>query len=136
VDAFLAGRPAQRNWLLGSARQFFAFARNKRIILVDPTKTLAAAREPFGFRGKTVDLPRQRQLFHRWTTSREPHPHEALVGLLALLHGVSSQEARLLLVDDIDPSTHRIQLGQRPSPTSDSPAWATNSCRKAARSPS
>jgi hypothetical protein len=121
MDAFLAGRPAQRKWLLGSARQFFAFARGKRLILIDPTKTLTA-RDPFGFRGKTVDLPRQRQLFQRWTTSNGPHPHEALVGLLALLHGVSSKEARLLLVDDIDAAERRIQLGQRPNPTVLDPA--------------
>lgn len=72
-----------------------------------------------------MDLPRQRELFRRWTTSSEPYPHEALVGLLALLHGVSSQEARMLVVDDIDTRNRKVQLGQRPNPAALDPAgWA------------
>lgn len=123
IEAFLADQPAQRKWRLAAVRQFFTFARTKRIVLVDPTKGLTA-RDPYGFRGKTVDLPRQRQLFRRWTTDNDVHPHEALFGLLALLHGVSSTEVRLLRIGDIHSNRRTVQLGQRPHPVIlDPPTW-------------
>jgi hypothetical protein len=56
-------------------------------------------------------------LFRRWTLDPTPHPHEALVGILALLHGASSREVRLpLQVEDIEPSDRTIRLGPRPHP--------------------
>jgi site-specific recombinase XerC len=123
VEAFLASGPPQRKSRLGAIRQFFSFARHKRLILVDPAKGLSA-REPRGFRGKTVSLPMQRRLFRRWTGA-EPHPHEALVGLLSLLHGTSSREIRGITIDDIEIRNHAVQLGQRPAPTALDPAsWA------------
>lgn len=72
-------------------RQFFAFARSRRLVLVDPTRGLTGT-EPRAFRGTTLTLDQQRSLFRRWTTETGPHPHEALVGMLALLHGASSAE--------------------------------------------
>lgn len=48
-----------------------------------------------------------------------------LVGILALLHGASSHEARLLQVDDINHQTQSIWLGNRPHPAPLDPAsWA------------
>jgi integrase len=105
-------------------RQFFRFARAQRMVLVDPTKGLSA-KESNAFRGRTLTLQQQRTLFRRWTTDTDVHPHEALVGMLALLHGASSREARLLRADDIDHRAHALQLGNRPHPVPLDPAsWA------------
>jgi hypothetical protein len=124
VEAFLAGNPAMRKSRLIALRQFFRLARHRRIVLVDPTHALTA-RQAWGFRGKTIELPTQRELFRRWTTAPDVHPHEALVGLLALLHGVSCQELRLFTVDDVDHSTRSVHLGHRPQRTNLDPAtWA------------
>jgi hypothetical protein len=38
------------------------------------------------------------------------------VGILALLHGASTREVRLLQVEDIEPSDRTIRLGPRPHP--------------------
>jgi site-specific recombinase XerD len=113
VEAFLAVNPALRKSRLTALRQFFRFARHRRVILVDPTRDLTG-RDPWGFRGKTVDLAGQRALFRRWTTDTDAHPHEALTGLLALLHGASSLELRHLTLDDVNQRTQSVQLGRRP----------------------
>jgi hypothetical protein len=58
-------------------------------------------------------------------TNDQPHPHEALLGLLALLHGASSGEVRLLRCADVDTAAHSVRLGHRPSPVPLDPAsWA------------
>jgi hypothetical protein len=124
VEAFLQAAPALRKSRLGALRQFFRFARTQRIVLIDPTRGLSA-RDPWGFRGTTVDLATQRRLFSRWTTSTDAHPHEALIGLLAMLHGASSHEARMLTIDDVDHVRRTVQLGRRPIGTALDPAtWA------------
>lgn len=124
IEAFLITRPKSRQRRLTVLRQFFRFARSRRLVLIDPTKGLNR-KEGKGFRGRTLTLEQQRSLFRRWTTDPAVHPHEALVGILALLHGASSREARLLRCDDIDPSLRTIQLGDRPHPTPMDPAtWA------------
>jgi hypothetical protein len=124
IEAFLAINPALRKTRLIPLRQFFRFARHRRIVLIDPTKDLTG-REPWGFRGKTVDLAGQRALFRRWTTDADAHPNEALIGLLALLHGASSLEVRHLTVDDVDQLNQSAQLGRRPRPTVLDPAtWS------------
>lgn len=124
VEAFLQAAPSLRKSRLGALRQFFHFARTQRIVLIDPTRSLSA-RDPWGFRGATVDLATQRRLFRRWATTGDPHPHEAFVGLLAMLHGASSHEARQLTVDDIDHTDQTVQLGRRPIATALEPAtWA------------
>ncbi|WP_392676534.1 hypothetical protein [Streptomyces sp. LN785] len=67
----------------------------------------------------------QRELFRRWTTATNAHPHEALLGILALLHAASSREVRLLRVDDIDPAGRTVRLGKRPHPVPLDPAsWS------------
>lgn len=121
IEAFLVTVPKSRKRRLTVLRQFFGFARAQKIILADPTRGLAAA-APRGFAGQTITLGRQRALFRRWTIGADAHPHEALLGILALLHGASSSEVRHLQAAGIDPGTRAIQLGKRPRPVPLDPA--------------
>jgi hypothetical protein len=124
VESFLATSPANQPRNLTVLRQFFRFARRRHTILIDPTASLKRQQNK-GFRGRTLTRHQQRELFKRWTTDPDVHPHEALVGLLALLHGASSQEARLMACDDIDDALRTIRLGARPHPVPLDPAsWA------------
>ena len=124
IEAFLAILPKGRKRRLTVLRQFFRFARAQKLVLVDPTRDLVA-KEANGFRGQTLTLDQQRQLFRRWTTEEHVHPHEALVGMLALLHGASSSEARLLQITEVDHPGQSIRLGKRPHPVPLDPAsWA------------
>ena len=63
-----------------------------------------------------MTLDQQRDLFHRWTSDPTVHPHEALLGVLALLHGAASIEVRTIRLDDIDASRRTVRLGHRPQP--------------------
>ncbi|MGH3122844.1 MAG: hypothetical protein ACRDND_17735, partial [Streptosporangiaceae bacterium] len=101
IEAFLASRPASRPSRLTALRHFFTWARASKLVLTDPTRGLSA-RQPRGYRGPTAPLELQRQLFRRWTTADGVHPHEALTGLLTLIHGASSEELRALTVSGID----------------------------------
>ncbi|MGW2254741.1 hypothetical protein ACWCXH_31795 [Kitasatospora sp. NPDC001660] len=101
--------------------QFFGFARSQHLILVDPTHGLTA-KETKGYRGRPLTLDQQRDLFRRWTCDDKAHPHEALLGMLALLHGASSAEIRILQVNDIDPAARTVRLGKRPHPIPLDPA--------------
>ena len=124
IEAFLASMPKSRKRRLTVLRQFFRFARAQRLVLVDPTKGLSA-KESNAFRGRILTLDQQRTLFRRWTTDTAVHPHEAFVGMLALLHGASGQEARLLRIDDIDHQAQALRMGNRPHPIPLDPAsWA------------
>lgn len=124
VEAFLAAPPKSRRRRLTVLRQFFRFARTHRLMLVDPTKDLSA-KQSNGFRGQTLTLTQQRALFRRWTLDSAAHPHEALLGILALLHGASSREVRHLQVPDIASRDRTIRLGHRPHPVPLDPAsWA------------
>jgi site-specific recombinase XerD len=124
IEEFLNLQPDNRPRRLTVLRQFFRYARTRRLVLVDPTRGLAH-KQPKGFRGATLTLERQRQLFRRWTTDPTVHPHEALVGILALLHGASSRELRLLRCDTIDQQACTIGLDGRPHPVPLDPAsWA------------
>ena len=115
IEAFLRVQPANRARRLGASRQFFRWARKNKIVLIDPTHDLPAARRR-GFSGQTLTVAEQRRLFRRWTTDADVHPHEALVGILALLHAASSAELRHLRVDDIDRHRHTLRLGRRSHP--------------------
>jgi site-specific recombinase XerC len=121
VEAFLARSPKGRKRRLTVLRQFFGVARTQRLVLTDPTRGLSAT-QPGGFTGQTLALDQQRQLFRRWTTDLTAHPHEALLGVMALLHGASSREVRLLRCDDVDPTDRTIRLGTRPHPLPLDPA--------------
>jgi len=121
IEAFLAALPRARKRRLTVLRQFFCFARTQKIILADPARGLTAT-APRSFTGQTIALDQQRALFRRWTTSPDAHPHEALLGILALLHGASSSEVRHLQAGDIDAGARTIRLGKRPHPVPLDPA--------------
>lgn len=121
IEAFLAAHPKSRQRHLSVLRQFFTFARTQRLVLVDPTRGLPCPRER-GFTGRTVTLGEQRALFRRWTTNTDVHPHEALLGVFALLHGTANREVRSLRMQDIDTATRSVRLGQRPHPVPLDPA--------------
>ncbi len=113
--------PKGRKRRLTVLRQFFRFARAQKNVLADPTRRLSAS-QPAGFTGQTLLLARQRELFRRWTAGPGAHPHEALLGILALVHGTSSLEVRGLRVDDIDHGARAVRLGKRPHPVPLDPA--------------
>lgn len=124
IEAFLAGSAQRRRRRLTVLRQYFRVARAQRHLLVDPTRGLSA-KEPRGFTGTTLTLDQQRALLRRWTTDPATHPHEALLGILGLLHGASSREVRLLRCEDLDPGDRTIQLGRRPHPVPlDPTSWS------------
>jgi site-specific recombinase XerC len=121
IEAFLAESPNNRARRLAVLRQFFRFARNRRVVLVNPTNGVSVKRHR-GFRGRTLTITEQRTLFRRWISDSSVHPHEALFGLLAMLHGASSRELRLLRVEHIDVGARSIRLGKRPHPVPLDPA--------------
>jgi site-specific recombinase XerD len=121
IEAFLATLPTARRRRLTVLRQFYRFARAGKIILADPTRGLTAT-APRGFTGQTISLDQQRALFRRWITTPDAHPHEALLGILALLHGASSSEVRHLQAADIGSASRTVRLGKRPHPVPLDPA--------------
>lgn len=113
IEAFLAtGR--DHGFRLAALRDFFRFARKERICLTDPTAGLAH-RPARGFRGQTLTRGDQAKLLRRWAGG-DCHPHEALVGLLALLHGASVSELRPLTVNNVNTATRTVKLGRRRHP--------------------
>lgn len=124
VEAFLATAPNYRTRRLAPLRQFFQVAKARRLVLVDPTRGLTAPNRR-GYRGQTLTLEQQRGLFRRWTTDPAAHPHEGLVGMLALIHGASRQEARFLRCDDVDGLERTVRLGRRTHPVPLDPATWT-----------
>lgn len=124
IEAFLATCPAMaRSWLSG-LRRLMRTAKARKVILIDPTAGLSA-REPRSFHGQVLDHERQREFYRRWTQDSHIHPHEAFVGLTALLHGASIEELRYMTIDDLDRSRSRVHLGKRPTSVPLDPAtWA------------
>lgn len=116
IEAFLAGTPTRRPWYLTGLRQFFGYCLRKRLILIDPT-TGVQAPQSMTFHGKTLPADRQKELFLRWTTDPDVHPHEAFVGLAALLHAATTSELQHLTDADIDHPARKIHLGHRRHPT-------------------
>jgi site-specific recombinase XerD len=121
LEAFLALRPASRTRRLSTLRTFFRWARASRLVLADPAAGLSAGRRR-GYHPRTLTIAEQRRLFRRWTTDPAVHPHEALTGLLALLHATPSRELRNMKVADIDAAARTIRLGHRPHPAPLDPA--------------
>lgn len=124
VEGFLSLRPASASRSSGALRQFFRWARKQRLILVDPTGNLDVPRIR-GFHGHTLTLSEQRRLFRRWSTDPDAHPHECLVGILALLHAATSTELRNLRLEHADPVRRTLRVGCRPHPVPLDPvSWA------------
>lgn len=122
VEAFLKRQPRNRHRRLSALRQFFAWARKSKILLTDPTRSLPPVRSRV-LAGDTLTVGEQRRVFRRWTTDLDDvHPHEAFVGILALLHAASSSELRRLRVGDIDVRHRTMRLGERPHPVPLDPA--------------
>jgi len=113
VEAFL---PLRRDTAsqLAVLRDFFRFARRERLCLTDPTKGIRHREAP-GFRGRVLAKTEQATLLRRWS-SEDCHPHEALVGLLALLHGASQRELRDLKRADVGERMTSLRLGRRSAP--------------------
>lgn len=123
LECFLATNPDARHQRTYVLRRFFAWSKARRLILVDPARSLALGAQP-GFTGTVLDLTTQRVLFRRWTSQATP-PEERLIGLLALLHAASNAEIRTLTVASIDLAHQTVTLGRRPAPTPIDPAsWA------------
>jgi hypothetical protein len=116
IEAFLHTHPGRRASYLTGLRQFCRYARRRRLMLIDPTAGVKAP-QTMAFRGPTLPADRQRELFQRWSTGPEVHPHEAFVGLAALLHGATTQDLQHLTDEDIDHDRHRVRLGRRRQPT-------------------
>jgi site-specific recombinase XerD len=117
IEAFLTTQPATAAHRLAGLRRFFRFAASRRMVLTDPARTVTAAR-PWGFRGPSLTRDQQRELFRRWTSGRDGiHPHEALTGLLALIHGATTQQIRYLTVAAVDLAAQAATLRGRPQPT-------------------
>jgi hypothetical protein len=120
LEDFLAGRPVNRHQDTYVLRRFFAWARQRKLILIDPARPLRPGPQP-GFTGTVLDAGAQRSLLRRWT-SAATHPHERLAGLLALLHAASSAQIRGLTVAGIDDRHRAITLPGRPFPVPADPA--------------
>jgi len=121
IEAFLNAQPGNRRRRLSAARQFFGWARRAKLVLVDPTAGVTLAARP-GFTGRTLSIVEQRRLFRRWTTGPDVHPHEALVGMLAMLHALSCSELRALRVNDVDLKGHTLKVNGRRHPVPLDPA--------------
>jgi len=122
VEAFLNAQPANRRRRLSAARQFFRWARRNKLVLVDPTTSITLTPRQ-GFTGATLTIAEQRRLFRRWTEEHDAvHPHEAAVGLLAMLHALNVSELASLRVDDVDLVGRTIRVAGRPHPVPLDPA--------------
>lgn len=122
LEGFLSCHPRNRHQDTYVMRRFFAFARQRKLVLADPARSLRLGAQP-GFTGTVLGLSAQQELFHRWTSSTT-HPHERLTGLLALLHAASSMQIRALATTGIDHRHHTLALTGRPFPTpADPPTW-------------
>ena len=91
------------------------WARSRRLVLVDPIAKLRLV-EPKVFRGEVLTRNVQASLYNRWCRDDAAHPHEAFVGLMALLHGASRAELANLRVDEVESAARTLRLGKRPYP--------------------
>lgn len=120
IEAFLNDQPNNRRRRLSDSRRFFRWAKHAKVVLVDPTTNIKVQPRA-GFSGATLSINEQRQLFARWTSGKT-HPHEAVVGMLALLHAFSNAELRNLHIADIDAAAQTLRVEGRPHPTPMDPA--------------
>ncbi|MEV7238723.1 hypothetical protein AB0N06_33805 [Streptomyces sp. NPDC051020] len=112
LEAFLVRNPARRaSWLAG-LRQFFSHAHRTGVVLHNPAVALDAP-QPRGFRGATLTLDEQRVIYRRWSSRRDVHPHEAFIGLAALLHAATTTELRLLTLGHVTAARRAIRFPGR-----------------------
>ena len=128
LEDFLACHPVNRHQDTYVLRRYFAWARQRKLLLIDPARPLRPGPQP-GFTGTVLDSGTQRSLLRRWT-SDTTHPHERLAGLLALLHAASSAEIRGLAAAAAEARTRTVTLPGRPFPVPADPAtWnAVQAC--------
>ncbi|MER5619221.1 hypothetical protein [Streptomyces sp. NPDC002215] len=112
LESFLTLAPDRRASHLAGLRQFFAYAHHSKSILHNPTEPITAVQQR-GFHGPTLTAGRQRTLYERWTTNYDIHPHEAFIGLAALLHAATITELRQLTNADIAPDRHSVRFPGR-----------------------
>jgi site-specific recombinase XerD len=111
IEAFITTNTSAR---LAAARSFFAFARSRKLTLLNPAAGIDR-RQAKGFAGRTLHSAAQRQLLRRWADPSGDQI-ERTVGLLALLHAASSAEMRALTIDRVDLPVGKVSLGRRPHP--------------------
>jgi hypothetical protein len=128
LEGYLAGRARNRHQETYVLRRYLAWARQRKLILIDPARPLRPGPQP-GFTGTVLDTGAQRSLLSRWT-SDGTHPHERLAALPALLHAASSAEIRGLAAAGTDDRNRTITLPGRPFPVPADPAtWdAAKAC--------
>jgi ribosomal protein L37E len=123
LEGFLGHSPGNRHQRTYVLRGFFGWAKRRKLILIDPATTLQLGSQP-AFTGSVLDDSAQRALFRRWTANTG-HPHERLIGLLALLHAASSAQLRSLTISDADHAHRTLNLAGRPFPAPLDPvSWA------------
>ncbi|MGW0771032.1 hypothetical protein [Streptomyces sp. NPDC002676] len=93
-------------------QQFFSHAHHTGLILHNPAATLDAPQQR-GFKGATITLDEQRALYRRWSTSTAVLPHEAFIGLAALLHAATTTELRGLTLDQISIDSRTVRFPGR-----------------------
>ncbi|MBT2545718.1 integrase [Streptomyces sp. ISL-44] len=123
LEAFLARNPARRaSWLAG-LRQFFSHAHRTGLGLHDHAAAVEAPQSR-GFRGSTLTLDEQRALYRRWSASEDALPHEAFIGLAALLHAATTTELRHLTLDHISTASRMVRFpGRSVDLALDSATW-------------
>jgi site-specific recombinase XerD len=99
---------------LNTLKTFFGFARQRRMVLADPTKDLSIKQRK-GYTGPVLTSDQQRELLNRWQ-HEDTDPRERVVGLLCLLHAASNSEVRHLHVADVAEDLSAVRLGTRPHP--------------------
>jgi hypothetical protein len=65
------------------------------------------------FRGPILCVDRQRELFQRWSTGPEVHPHEPFFGLAACYTAPAPKNCSISPTRTFDHDRHRIRLGRQ-----------------------
>jgi hypothetical protein len=114
LEGFLAGRGRGRHQEIYVLRIYLAWARQRKLLLIDLPARSAWNRSPDS--PGRCSAPYPGTLPNRWI-SDTTHPHERLAGLLALLHAASSAEIRSLTMTGVDNRHRGIMLPGRPFPS-------------------
>jgi integrase len=104
--------PNSRNAVRWDLHSFFAYCLRHRLVAHNPVPGEPGREAPSAIQPLTPD--EQSGLLQRWV--RMDDPIESLVGLLALLHGLTSDELVRLRLADVDAETGRIRVPGRAAP--------------------